>query len=154
MFKVLANALLLALVLLQSCGTVSNSPSGQPVPTVNIAGKWEGISRADCTPFLPDPGRCGAVQDITFSLFQDGHKLEGVYSCAINTAPCRHLNRAGKVFRSEVHGPVGSIWVEFDDGSSCWFAGQFDSEKAQGRYSCYGGESTVERGYWRLNKAF
>jgi hypothetical protein len=68
MAKSLFRSLLLALLLMQACSAAALQPEK---PTVNVTGTWQGATVTSCGVMLLEKGRCGAVQRITFTLFQN-----------------------------------------------------------------------------------
>ncbi len=74
MAKRLSRSLLLALLLMQACSAASLQPEK---PTVNVTGTWQGATVTSCGVLLLEKGRCGAVQHVTFTLFQDGAEVNG-----------------------------------------------------------------------------
>jgi hypothetical protein len=142
-------ALLSAAALIQACGA-----AGQPQPALDVTGKWAGNSNTSCGVLLSDKGRCGAINEIAFTLFQDGSDLTGVYGCSTGTVICRNLNENGKVSAGTINGSLVRIRVAMADGSSCMFNGHFQSESAMGGFSCYQGGGLVEQGGWRVKRMF
>jgi hypothetical protein len=136
-------------VLVQGC-----SAAGQPQPALDITGKWQGSSNTSCGVLLSDKGRCGAVNDIAFTIFQDGSKLTGVYTCSTGTVICRNLNQSGNISAATISGSLARIRVAMPDGSSCMFNGHFQSASAMGGFSCYQGGGLVEQGGWRVKRMF
>src|ERR1700688_1775477 len=47
----------------------------------DVTGVWRGKSSAECGMLIPDETRCGAVNDITLTLLQQGAKVSGFYKC-------------------------------------------------------------------------
>jgi len=151
MIKTLSRALLIGYALLQACAAIS-SPALRP--TLNVTGNWQGTSVTACGVMLLEQGRCNAVERISFSLFQDGSKLTGVYRCSPGTMVCQNMNEGGPVVASTLEGSLGRIRVELPDGSSCMFNGNFKTESVVGGFGCYQGGGLLEQGSWQATRLF
>jgi hypothetical protein len=151
MMRSVAKILILGLVVIQSCTTASFQ--GEK-PAFNVTGKWQGDTVTACGMMLVDRGRCNARERITFTLFQEGSDLSGVYTCAYGTMICRNLNEHGKVVSSSINGTLGRLRVEMTDGSSCVFNGTFQTESVVGGYACYQGGGLLEEGGWKAARLF
>ena len=103
---------------------------------------------------LLEQGRCNAVERISFSLFQDGSKLTGVYRCSPGTMVCQNMNDGGQVVASTMEGSLGRIRVELPDGSTCMFNGNFQTESVVGGFGCYQGGGLLEQGSWKATRLF
>lgn len=142
----LSKAVIIGLMLMQGCGAAS---SARPKPTVDVTGRWQGTTITACGVMLLEMGRCNARQRITFTLFQDGSDVTGIYKCAYGTMICRDLNESGKVVSSSVNGSLARLRVVMPDGSSCMFNGNFQDESVVGGFACYQGGGLLEQGSWR-----
>jgi hypothetical protein len=152
MIRSLTKALMIGFVLIQSCNAASFQ--GEK-PALDVTGKWQGDTVTECGVMLLDKGRCNARERITFTLFQDGSDLSGVYTCAYGTMLCRNMNEHGKVVSSSINGSLARLRVEMpEDGSSCIFNGRFQSELAVGGFACYQGGGLLEQGIWRAARLF
>jgi len=151
MTKVLPRLLLLGLLATQACGAAAMQP---PKPTVDVTGTWEGNSVTSCGVLLLDKGRCGAVQRISFTLFQNGADVNGTYRCAVGNMVCREMNDRGSVVSSSVTGSLARLRVMLPDGSSCMFDGHFQSESAGGAFFCYQGGGLLEQGQWKAARLY
>ncbi len=144
----------LAAWILQSCAVGGAGPSSSR-EIVQLGGFWEGFSRTGCAQgTLIEPGRCGAVNRITFTLNQTGSDLTGKYTCRIGTMVCRNegIDTDGTV-RGHVYGQTVSMRVFFPgDGSSCAFAGRSSYTEGGGDFTCYQGGGIVEQGSWHLDR--
>jgi hypothetical protein len=151
MIKILPRALLIGYALLQGCGAAS-FPAQKP--TLDVTGNWQGTSVTACGVMLLEQGRCNAVQRISFSLFQDGTKLTGVYKCSVGTMVCQNMNEGGPVVASTLEGSLARIRVELPDGSTCIFNGNFKTESVAGGFGCYQGGGLLEQGRWQATRLF
>jgi hypothetical protein len=134
MMRSVAKALMIGFMLIQSCSAASLQ---REKPALDVTGKWQGVTVTDCGVMLLDKGRCNARERITFTLFQDGSDLSGVYTCAYGTMMCRNMTEKGKVVSSSINGSLARLRVEMpDDGSSCMFNGTFQSESVVGGFAC------------------
>jgi len=146
-----ARALMIGVALIQSCSAASFQ---QPKPALDITGKWQGISITSCGVMLLELARCNARERITFTLFQEGSDVSGVYTCTYGTMICQNLNQNGKVVSSSINGSLARLRVEMPDGSSCMFNGTFQSESVVGGYACYQGGGLLEQGSWQAARLF
>ncbi len=151
MIKTLSRALLIGCALLQACDLISSSAQK---PALNVTGNWQGTSVTACGVMLLEQGRCNAVERISFSLFQDGSKLSGVYRCSPGTMVCQNMNDGGQVVASTLEGSLGRIRVELPDGSTCLFNGNFQTESVVGGFGCYQGGGLLEQGSWKATRLF
>jgi hypothetical protein len=135
----------------QACSALA---APHPKPDLNITGNWQGTSITACGVMLLEQGRCNAVQNISFSLFQDGTAISGIYRCSIGTMICRNMNDGGQVVSSTLEGSLGRLRVELPDGSTCIFNGNFKSETVAGGFGCYQGGGLLEQGSWRATRLF
>ncbi len=145
-------SLLLALLMVQACSAAAFQLEK---PTVDVTGTWQGTSVTSCGVMLVEKSRCGAVQRISFTLFQDGADVKGTYHCATGTAVCRSLAESGQVVSSSVTGSLARLRVMLsEDGSSCIFDGHFQPETARGAFFCYQGGGLLEEGQWKVARQF
>jgi hypothetical protein len=151
MIKTLSRTLLLAVLAVQACGTTAMQP---PKPAVDVSGTWEGNSVTSCGVMLLEKGRCGAVERISFTLFQNGADVNGTYRCAIGTMVCRAMNDRGRVVSSSVMGSLARLRVMLPDGSSCMFDGHFQGESGSGNFFCYQGGGLLEQGRWKVARLY
>ncbi|HEV3114521.1 MAG TPA: hypothetical protein VGY99_28880 [Candidatus Binataceae bacterium] len=148
MIKTLSRFLLLGLLAIQACSAAAYQPEK---PAINVTGTWRGTSTTYCGMMLLEKGRCGAVQRISFTLFQDGADVKGTYRCAVGNMVCRGMDDSGPVVSSSVSGTLARLRVMLTtDGSSCIFDGHFKGESADGNFFCYQGGGLVEEGQWKL----
>ncbi|HKD66381.1 MAG TPA: hypothetical protein VKB84_06035 [Candidatus Binataceae bacterium] len=148
MLRTLYRSVLLVLLATQACGTV------QEKPTVDVTGTWQGSTVTSCGVILFDKGRCGAVQRITLTLFQEGADVNGTYRCVFGTMVCRNMNDGGRVVSSSVMGSLARLRVMLPDGSSCLFDGHFNADSAGGNFFCYQGAGLVEQGEWKVARLY
>lgn len=156
----------LAIVLAVALGGCAASSSAQPVAitaaqsrsgTVDFTGVWKGKSIEACELNLlgsQSPGRCNAIEKITFNLKQAGDKLSGTYNCEYGTMVCRDEAHNGHIMYGSVRGDALSFTILLpSDGSSCTFDGRYGSEKMTGSYTCYQGGGLVDQGSWQVTQA-
>jgi hypothetical protein len=151
MKKIAFRFLLLMPFAFQACSAAALQ---QEKPKVNVTGTWQGSTITSCGVMLLEQGRCGAVERITFTLFQDGADVNGTYRCAIGTMICRNLNDSGRVVSSSVSGSLARLRVMLPDGSSCMFDGHFQSATAGGNFFCYQGGGLLEQGRWKVARLY
>ena len=152
MFKTLSRFLLLGLLATQACGAAAFQ---YEKPTVNVTGTWRGTTVTSCGVMLSEKSRCGAVERISFTLFQDGADVKGTYRCSVGTMICRSLNNDGAVVSSSVVGSLARLRVMLPtDGSSCIFDGRFQPDSAVGSFFCYQGGGLVEQGQWKVARLY
>ncbi len=123
-------------------------------PALDITGTWQGRTITNCGVMLLEKGRCAAVEEVTFTLFQNGADINGVYRCATGTMICRNLNESGSVVSSSISGSLARLRVMLPDGSSCMFDGHFQSASAGGAFFCYQGGGLIEEGQWKLARMY
>jgi hypothetical protein len=137
-----------------------NSSSGSKVdaaaasPAYNVTGVWQGRSYADC-PFITvtDPGRCGAMQYITLTMYQEGLDIKGSYRCAYGNENCRDLAETGVISNGQMTVRLLRIIVMLEDGSMCRFTGIPRNGILEGRYQCHWG-GPVEQGAFRVERSY
>ncbi|HTQ23555.1 MAG TPA: hypothetical protein VMI09_02590 [Candidatus Binataceae bacterium] len=143
-------------------GAASASPADSGAATEQgYTGLWEGTSTASCMPFQPDITRCNAVQKITLRMFQEGSKLTGQYTCATGNMDCRDTNTTGTIADGKVRDGGAALRVMLPDGSSCLFNGRpsagsmaAPAVKLSGSYLCMQGGGFIERGSFRVERAY
>jgi hypothetical protein len=125
-----------------------------PSPADNVTGVWQGRSFADC-PILTitDPGRCGAMQHITLTMFQEGPRITGSYRCAFGNENCRDLAETGVIRNGEMTARLLRIAVMLEDGSMCRFTGMPLNGILEGRYQCHWG-GPMELGGFRVERSY
>ena len=80
---------------LSACAVAAHAQeSKQESP--DVTGVWTGKSSARCA-MTSERTRCGAVNDITFTMVQRGSKVTGSYKCAYGNMNCRNMNNTGEI---------------------------------------------------------
>lgn len=151
MIKAPANALLAGFLIVQGCAALYPAPEK---PAIDITGSWQGNTITSCGVMLLEKGRCAARELVTFTLFQNGSDINGVYRCATGTMVCRSMNESGRVVSSSIAGSLARLRVMLPDGSSCMFDGHFRSQSAAGAFFCYQGGGLIEEGQWKLARLY
>ncbi|HJU12405.1 MAG TPA: hypothetical protein VJ728_16095 [Candidatus Binataceae bacterium] len=133
-------------------------PVAFPIPAVlsanDVTGVWQGRSFADCPIVTTDnPGRCGAMQHITFTMFQNGASISGSYKCAFGNENCRDLAETGVIRNGRMIDKLLRLAVMLDDGSMCRFTGMPHDGILQGRYQCHWG-GPMEQGGFRVERSY
>jgi hypothetical protein len=120
----------------------------------NITGVWQGRSFADC-PIITttDPGRCGAMQLITLTMFEDGGRITGSYRCSYGNENCRDLAETGVIRNGQMTARLLRIVVMLEDGSMCRFTGMPQNGILEGRYQCHWG-GPMEQGGFRVERSY
>ena len=131
-----------------SCALLSPPPLA---PEVDVTGFWEGRSMGNCVARM---SRCGAVDLISLSMIQNQSAITGTYRCASGNALCRNLDTEGQIAVGKVRGPGVSLRIMFEDVSSCIFNGTFSDNAGGGAYICMQGGGIVDRGFWKVKRAF
>jgi hypothetical protein len=121
---------------------------------VDVTGVWRGKSSAECGMLLPDETRCGAVNDITLTLLQQGAKVSGFYKCGYGNMDCRNGNDTGKVALGTMGTNLLQMRVMMPDGSDCIFNGRPMGNAIDGSYLCLQGGGLIERGIWRAGRNY
>jgi hypothetical protein len=121
---------------------------------VDVTGVWRGKSWAECGMLLPDETRCGAVNDITLTLLQQGAKVSGFYKCGYGNMDCRNGNDTGKVALGTMGTNLLQMRVMMPDGSDCIFNGRPMGNAIDGSYLCLQGGGLIERGIWRAGRNY
>ena len=145
------------LILAAGPGATGPADAQTDNPPAGFTGIWTGTLRVTpCMATLRDRSRCGAVNNITFTIIQDDSQVSGHYTCAIGTAICRNGNDAktGKI-------TSGRVERQATSASRCWFrptspiattpATAPKSGTMRGGYSCYQGGGLIEQGMFRSN---
>ena len=135
-----------------SSGPILDMPAA--LPANNITGVWQGRSFADC-PIITttNPGRCGAMQYITLTIFQDGPRISGSYRCAYGNENCRDLAETGVISNGQMTARLLRIAVMLEDGSMCRFIGMPHNGILEGRYQCHWG-GPMEKGGFRVERSY
>jgi hypothetical protein len=115
-----------------------------------VTGVWTGKSSARCA-MTSDRTRCGAVNDITFTMVQRGSKVTGSYKCAYGNMNCRNMNTTGEITDGTME-KLLTLRVLMPDGSSCRFSGQPSGDSIKGGYSTKGGPR-AEQGTWEARRS-
>jgi hypothetical protein len=113
---------------------------------------WAGTTRARCGTLTTDHSRCGAVQNITLRLTQDGSNVGGSYTCAYGNANCRGMQDNGKITQGTLKGDQLELVIMAPDRSTCRFTGLLKQNSGKGSYYCKGGSQLDERGSWRVKR--
>ena len=121
---------------------------------IEVTGVWRGNSSAECAMLIPDETRCGAVNDITLTLLQQGAKVSGFYKCSYGNMDCRNGNETGKVALGTMGTDLLQMRVMMPDGSDCIFDGRLKSDAIEGSYLCLQGGGLIERGIWRTRRSY
>jgi hypothetical protein len=116
-----------------------------------VTGVWTGKSLARCA-MTSDRTRCGAVNDITFTMVQRGSKVTGSYKCAYGNMNCRNMNNTGEITDGTMEKTLLTLRVMMPDGSSCRFSGQPSGDSIKGGYSCKGAPRG-EQGTWEARRS-
>jgi hypothetical protein len=116
-----------------------------------VTGVWTGKSSARCA-MTSDRTRCGAVNDITFTMVQRGSKVTGSYKCAYGNMNCRNMNNTGEITDGTMEKTLLTLRVMMPDGSSCRFSGQPSGDSIKGGYSCKGAPRG-EQGTWEARRS-
>ena len=114
---------------------------------------WIGTTEAGCGALVTNPARCGAVQNITLTLMEQGSKISGSYTCAFGTQNCRGMQTAGKIISGSLSGERIEFAVLTPDGSTCRYTGLLEHDSGRGAYNCKGGTRLGERGSWRIQRS-
>lgn len=137
-------------------GSRSASRRDTPTPSAanSITGVWQGRSFADC-PILTtmNPGRCGAMQRITLTMFQNGPRISGSYRCAYGNENCRDLAETGVIRNGQMTASLLRLAVMLEDGSLCRFTGIPQNGVLEGRYQCHWG-GPMEQGGFRVERSY
>jgi hypothetical protein len=121
---------------------------------IDVTGVWRGQSSAECATLIPDQTRCGAVNDITLTLLQQGAKVSGFYKCGYGNMDCRNGNETGKIALGTMGSSLLQMRVMMPDGSDCMFNGRPKGDAIEGGYLCLQGGGLIERGIWRARRNY
>jgi len=128
--------------------------SASKLSASKITGVWQGRSFADC-PIVTttDPGRCGAMQLITLTMFENGGRISGSYRCSYGNENCRDLAETGVIRNGTMTARLLRIVVMLEDGSMCRFTGMPQNGVLEGRYQCHWG-GPMEQGGFRVERSY
>jgi hypothetical protein len=151
--KCLLVSLLISFAVLTMAACATTAPPASP--PADIAGFWMGTTRTSCESALGiEPGRCGAINRVTFAVEQTGEKFGGVYTCQFGNYVCRNIMDSGNIVGGKIIGQRVMLRVFFpDDGSSCIYSGMLNDGKIDGGFTCTQGAALVDKGLLRLKKA-
>jgi hypothetical protein len=136
-----------------SLGPTANPPPQSP-PAIDLTGVWQGRSFADCPIVtVTNPGRCGAMEYITFTIFQDGPRISGSYRCAFGNENCRDLAETGVIRNGQMTARLMRLVLMLEDGTMCRFTGMPYNGVIEGRYQCHWG-GPMEQGGFRLERSY
>jgi hypothetical protein len=147
--------------LLFGCATAAIKPVQSSTPSTtdsslieNVTGVWQGSTFADC-PIVTtsDPGRCGAMQHITLTMFQQGQGVSGSYKCRFGNENCRDLAETGVIRNGQMTARLLRIAVMLEDGTMCRFTGMPQNGILEGRYQCHWG-GPMERGAFHVERSY
>jgi hypothetical protein len=166
-------AFVILLIAIQGCSVAALSPEGPSQPSSEVSsqtpprpraapskqsgvsGVWEGTSTVTCEALITLPGRCGAVENITFTMLQRDSDVTGFYKCATGNMVCLNVNETGVIRGGTVSGGGRlSFRVMLPDGSSCFFTAMSSPEEMAGGYSCYQGGGLLEQGRWHVQRSY
>lgn len=123
-------------------------------PNGGISGVWEGASIAHCIGIgLANPGRCGAVEHITLTMFQRGSNVTGSYKCSFGTEDCRNQEESGVIKNGSLSKGRLMMRVMLEDGAMCYFTGVPDKNRFDGGYSCIGA-TVIEQGHFATRRNY
>jgi hypothetical protein len=154
-YQAVAKTIMAALMCCASgCAT---RPPPSDIPPADVTGRWEGQSRViNCNlSAVRAYGRCNAINNITFSLAQNGTALIGNYHCFFGNMICRNggADDAGNVSSGWVSGNNVYLTIEIrGDGSTCRFNGHTVGAQFNGGYLCYQGGGLIEVGQFYTNR--
>lgn len=147
---------LMLMVAIYLCGPRRAGAQPAPVPAGDFTGLWKGTIRVFPCSAAVERGRCNAVNNVTFTIIQDGATVSGHYTCSIGTYICRNGNadNTGKI----VGGSASGRNINFNvmvpsDVSSCRYNGiSLAPNQMRGAYTCYQGGSIAEQGSFNLTR--
>jgi hypothetical protein len=134
---------------LSICAVAARAQESKQDPP-GVTGVWQGKSSARCA-MTSDRTRCGAVNDITFTMVQRGSKVTGSYKCAYGNMNCRNMNNTGEIIDGTME-KLLTLRVMMPDGSSCRFSGQPSGDSIKGGYRCKGAPR-AEQGTWEARRS-
>jgi hypothetical protein len=121
-----------------------------PVPAGDFTGLWKGTTRVFPCAGLRERGRCNAVNNVSFTIIQDGSKITGHYTCSIGNYICRNGNadNSGKIVSGDANGKnIRFNVVVPADVSNCRYTGiSISRDQMRGAYTCYAGGGIAEQG--------
>jgi hypothetical protein len=121
-----------------------------PVQEGDFTGLWKGTIRVFPCSRLRERGRCNAVNNVSFTIIQDGSKISGHYTCSIGTYICRNGNadNGGKIVSGDANGKnIRFTVIVPSDVSSCRYNGvSLSRDQMRGAYTCYVGGGIAEQG--------
>jgi hypothetical protein len=121
----------------------------------DISGLWTGTTRVT-PPCSFSSGRCNAVNNITFSIQQNGNRFKGKFTCAYGNLNCRNggADNTGKIVSGRINGADLRISVVVPaDVSNCYYNGRVLSPNSiRGAYSCYQGGELLEEGIFDVKR--
>jgi hypothetical protein len=152
--EIIGRLFIFCMICLSACSGLQTPGGTVRAEEINLEGVWEGLSVNDCSAVQVDPGRCRAVQRISFTMLTRDGKLAGFYRCGAGTTPCYNLVEHGIIKALELHGR--SLWfrVMRDDHSSCLFNAEPSVKTMAGGFFCFQGSALIERGYWQVNRVY
>jgi hypothetical protein len=127
----------LVMALLQGCAAasryeaVANPPKpasraalavGQVETIPDLNGVWQGETLAGCERPLHN-SRCHAINNIGFTLLQNGRTVTGYYKCAYGNFECRNMNDTGRIGNGDLSAKLLTLRVMMPDASDCIFCG-------------------------------
>jgi hypothetical protein len=155
MKRLLILAACIGLITVAAGGKVTTA-NAQGTPPVGFTGIWTGTLRVIPCMGLREHGRCDAVNNITFTIVQDGSKVTGHYTCAIGTQICRNGNADsnGKIVSGRVSGNnINFTVIVPADVSSCRYSAISPAPgQMRGGYNCYAGGSLIEQGNFEVTR--
>lgn len=136
---------------LTGCANVAQSSAEQG----RIAGFWQGNIRSGCEPLMEaDPGRCNAVNRVTFAVEEQKGGIGGIYTCEFGNYVCRSMVETGNIVHGEISENLVAFRVFFpEDGSSCFYNGRLENGTIRGGFTCMQGGGIVDKGSWEIVKA-
>ncbi len=129
----------------------ANARAAEPTPAP-FTTYWEGTTRARCGTLTTDHSRCGAVQNVKFTLIREDSRITGSYTCAYGNMNCRGGQTTGEITEGTLKGNQLAIAVRTPDRSVCRFTGILKRGEGKGSYYCKGGSQLDERGSWRIKQ--
>ena len=127
-------------------------------PGHDISGLWLGqILVTPCSPMTnTDGGRCNAVNQVSFLLFEHDSGLTGSYTCRTGSMICRNGGADDSGYL--VAGRRAQRHLSFTvmipaDVTSCNFRGHLvASDQMVGLYECVAGGGIVDAGEWHARR--
>ena len=154
-FLGLAVALSLEGVLMfAGCAAVKSDAVGVTSADVDLLGVWNGMTVNDCSPIQLEPGRCRAVERISFTMLRRNKRSWGFYHCAPGTRPCFNQVDSGEIKYLALNGRILWFRVMRNDHSSCLFDTVPKADLMRGKFWCFQGSELIERGFWQAERAY